>query len=111
MKDINDYIIYREGRELVREVAKIASRIRFGNLQTQVKSSTTSVVSNFREGHGRGTTAAFAHFCRQARASVNEAQTQLEISADLGFIPEDHPTIELSSRIGKRLTCFIRKLE
>jgi len=44
------------------------------------------VPSNIAEGHGRLTDLQFRHFLGNARGSLYELQTQVELSYDLGYI-------------------------
>ena len=45
-----------------------------------------SVPCNIAEGHGRLTDLQFRHFLGNARGSLYELQTQVELAGDLGFI-------------------------
>ena len=55
-------------------------------LTSQIRRATVSVVSNIAEGQGRLTPGEFQHFLGQARGSLLEAETQLSIALDLGFL-------------------------
>jgi|ERR1019366_1683598 four helix bundle protein len=55
-------------------------------LTSQVRRASVSVVSNIAEGQGRLTPGEFRHFLGQARGSLLEAETQLAIALDLGFL-------------------------
>ena len=57
---------------------------RFG-LTDQTRRAAVSVPSNIAEGHGRLSDKSFAVFLSQARGSLNELQTQLELSIQLEF--------------------------
>jgi four helix bundle protein len=57
---------------------------RFG-LTDQMRRAAVSVPSNIAEGHGRLSDKSFAVFLSQARGSLNELETQLELSIQLGF--------------------------
>ena len=111
MTNINNLIVFQEARELVRLVHPLTDKLRFGDLANQLRRATISVVSNICEGAGSGSDKQFARYCTMARASVHEAQGQLMLLADLGSIPQDHHAITLSDRIGRRLSCLIRRLE
>jgi four helix bundle protein len=54
-------------------------------LTSQMRRSAVSVPSNIAEGHGRLTDKGFLVFLAQARGSLYELQTQVELSADIGF--------------------------
>ena len=58
-------------------------------LTSQIRRASISVVSNIAEGQGRLTSGEFRHFLGQARGSLLEAETQLAIAADLGFLGQE----------------------
>jgi four helix bundle protein len=55
-------------------------------LLTQMRRAAVSVPSNIAEGHGRLTDLQFRHFLGNARGSLYEMQTQLELAGDLGYL-------------------------
>ena len=57
-------------------------------LTSQVRRAAVSVASNIAEGQGRLTKGEFGHFLGQARGSLLELETQLEIALDLGFVSQ-----------------------
>ena len=58
-------------------------------LTSQIRRASVSVVSNIAEGQGRLTSGEFQHFLGQARGSLLEAETQLSIALDLGFLTKE----------------------
>ena len=60
---------------------------RFG-LTSQVRRAAVSVVSNIAEGQGRLTRGEFRQFLGQARGSLLELETQLDIAHELGYLLE-----------------------
>ncbi len=92
----------RNFRELVAwqvafELAKVTYRLtetfprseEFG-LKSQMRRAGVSIPSNLAEGAGRSTKKDFSAFVTIARSSLNELQTQVLLSAELGFlIPAD----------------------
>ena len=58
-------------------------------LTSQIRRAAVSVPSNIAEGQGRLTTGEFRHFLGQARGSLLEAETQLAIALDLGFVGQE----------------------
>jgi four helix bundle protein len=111
MGNINNLIMYQESRELIRLVRPITDREHFGDLSNQIRRAVVSVASNICEGAGSGSDRQFARYCNIARASANEALGQLQILADLGVITPDHPSMGLCDRIGRRLSCLIKRLQ
>src|SRR5260370_5072293 len=55
-------------------------------LTSLIRRESVSVVSNIAEGQGRLTAGEFWHFLGQARGPLLEAETQLAIALDLGFL-------------------------
>ena len=55
-------------------------------LSSQLRRASVSVASNIAEGQGRLTKGEFAHFLGMARGSLLEADTQIAISLDLGYL-------------------------
>ncbi len=55
-------------------------------LLSQVRRAAVSIPSNIAEGHGRLTDLQFRHFLGNARGSLCEMQTQIELAADLGYL-------------------------
>ena len=58
-------------------------------LVTQLQRAAVSVPSNIAEGHGRLTDLQFRHFLGNARGSLYELQTQVELASDLGYIDSE----------------------
>jgi four helix bundle protein len=55
-------------------------------LTTQIRRAVVSVASNIAKGQGRLTSGEFLHFLGQARGSLLELNTQLEIASDLTYL-------------------------
>jgi len=58
-------------------------------LTNQIRRAAVSVPSNIAEGRGRLTDKSFALFLSQARGSLYELQTQMELARDLNFAPSE----------------------
>ena len=84
--------VWKEARELVVWIYSITkeypSEEKFG-LVTQLRRAAVSVVSNLAEGSSRKSAKDQAHFSQIAYSSLLEILTQLILSGDLHFIPEE----------------------
>lgn len=74
-------------------------------LVSQLRRAAVSVPSNIAEGQGRLTEGEFRHFLGQARGSLWELNTQLEIARRLGYVsPAQHSYIQhMADELGKLL--------
>jgi len=92
MKGHRDLIAWQKAMELVTEVYRITRNFpkeELYGLTSQIRRSAVSVPSNLAEGHGRNSRKEFHQFVGQARGSLVELETQLEIAANLGYVPKD----------------------
>jgi four helix bundle protein len=90
-KPHRNLVAWQKGMDLVMEVYKLTrnfpERELYG-LSAQLRRAALSVPSNISEGAADRTQAQFSHFLSTALGSLNEIDTQLEISFRLGYIPE-----------------------
>lgn len=82
-------------------------------LTNQLRRAAVSVPSNIAEGYGRGARAEYVRFCRIARGSLFEIETQLFIASELGYL--DHGEYEsIKSQLqesGRVLAGLLRSLK
>jgi four helix bundle protein len=87
-RHFRDLIAWQKAMLLARNVygftADFPKNEQFG-LTSQMRRCCVSVPSNIAEGHGRLTDRGFRVFLAQARGSVFELETQLQLSADIGY--------------------------
>ena len=78
----------------------------------QMRRAAVSIASNIAEGKGRHSQRDFQHFVVQARGSLNELETQLMLSADLGFLTKESSSelISACQELGKILSGLINSL-
>ena len=74
--------------EIYRETEQFPKHEIYG-LTAQLRRAAVSVVSNIAEGQGRLTRGEFRNSLGQARGSLLEIATQLEIAAELGYVARD----------------------
>lgn len=90
-KSYRDLIAWQKAMELARHTYKVTENLprreAYG-LVDQMRRAAVSVVSNIAEGYGRLTDLQFRHFLGNARGSLYETQTQVELAIDLGYIDE-----------------------
>ena len=79
-------------------------------LTSQLRRAAVSVSSNIAEGQGRLTSGEFAHFLGQARGSLLEMETQLDIALDLGYLAQNQH-LPLAEEIYQVLGLLNRLLE
>lgn len=91
-RHFRDLQVWQRAMSLARSVYALTESFpqteAFGLCQ-QMRRAAVSVPSNIAEGHGRMTDKSFALFLSQARGSLNELETQLELSLLMGFTPGD----------------------
>jgi four helix bundle protein len=98
-------------RQVYRETAKLPKSEVFG-LQSQMRRAAVSVPSNIAEGHGRLSDQLLRVFLAQARGSLCELETQIQLCEDLGFIrnTQAHELFELGNEVGRMINGLLKTL-
>ncbi|MGA2807924.1 MAG: four helix bundle protein [Terracidiphilus sp.] len=90
-KSYRELIVWQKAMALTRRAYALSRELpkseAYG-LLSQIRRAAVSVPSNIAEGHGRLTDSQFRHFLGNARGSLYELQTQLELAGDLGFLDQ-----------------------
>ena len=108
MKGHRDLEVWQKAMQLVTDIYRETAafpRSEVYGLTNQVRRAAVSVPSNIAEGCGRSSKKEFAHFLCNARGSLLEVETQLEIAQNLGYL-SDKSARELLSKtneIGRML--------
>ena len=108
MKGHRDLEVWQKAMQLVTDIYRETAafpRSEVYGLTNQVRRAAVSVPSNIAEGWGRSSRKEFSHFLCDARGSVLEVETQLEIAKNLGYL-SDKSANELLSKtneIGRML--------
>ena len=91
MHEFTDLKVWDRARELALAVYRATGTFpdheRYG-LVSQMRRASVSVASNIAEGAARGTAKDFARFLRIASGSASELDTQVRVSAGVGYIEE-----------------------
>ena len=111
-----DLIAWQKAREFARRIYKLTEHFpkaeRFG-LTMQLRRAAVSIASNIAEGKARYSNRDFAHFLRTARGSLAEAETQVILSGDFGYIEasEVEQTLALADELSRILAGLIASLQ
>ena len=88
-RHFRDLLVWQRAMNLAREVYRVTNAFpkseTFG-LAMQMRRCAVSVPSNIAEGHGRLSDKSLRVFLAQARGSLYELETQLQLAADLKYI-------------------------
>jgi four helix bundle protein len=102
-------VVWQKAFNLAKEVYKLTSKFpkeeQFGII-LQIRRAIVSVVSNIAEGVGRFSKKEKIQFFVNARSSLNEVETQLELSKELDYFKDDKVLIDIQE-IGKMLNSLI----
>ncbi|MEC5157848.1 four helix bundle protein [Chryseobacterium sp. MP_3.2] len=114
MNNHKDLLVYQKSLDLVemiyRETRAFPAEEKFG-LISQLRRCSVSLPSNTAEGAGRKGTKEFIQFLYIALGSLNEMETQMEISRRLGFVNDLTAFTEHFLHIKRMLLKLIEKLE
>lgn len=88
-RSYKDLVAWQKAMDLVtvvyRATAGFPKEEMFG-LTSQLRRASVSIPSNIAEGQGRLSEKEFRHFLGQARGSLMEVETQLQIGTNLGYL-------------------------
>ncbi|MGA7915725.1 MAG: four helix bundle protein [Candidatus Acidiferrales bacterium] len=110
-----ELIVWQRGMELAKSVYRLTATYpgeeKYG-LATQMRRAAVAIPSNIAEGQARYGTRDFIHFLSKASGSLAELETQLLLSADLGYCKPAEIS-DIAQEIGelqKMLAAIRRKL-
>jgi four helix bundle protein len=109
MRGYRDLRAWQHAMELVTEIYRVTRTFpkdELYGLVSQLRRAAVSVPSNLAEGHGRNSRNEFRQFIGQARGSLSEVETQIEIAKNLGDLGQDTAEALLAQAgvVGKMLT-------
>jgi four helix bundle protein len=107
-----DLQVWQRSMVLVRDVYRLTEsfpRSQMFALTGQMQRCSLSVPSNIAEGHGRTSDKGFAVFLSQARGSLNELETQVELAQTLQFATPEacSPILQEIQEIGRMLNALL----
>jgi len=89
-RSYRELLVWQKARKLAVQIYKATEKFpkseTYELTTSQVRRAVVPVASNIAEGQGRLTSGEFQHFLGLARGSLLEAETQLTIALDLGFL-------------------------
>lgn len=92
MRDFKKFEVWQLSHQLtlkIYETSKSFPKEEIFGLTSQIRRSFASIAYNISEGSGRNSDKEFANFINIALGSSNEAENQLILAKDLGFINEE----------------------
>ena len=114
MKSFRELEVWRASMDLVEQVYGLVAefpREEKYALSDQLRRAAVSIPSNIAEGFGRETHKDFAHFIAQARGSLYEVDTQVELAKRCGFVTDTDGVCETIGKISKMLSSLLRHLK
>jgi four helix bundle protein len=115
MKNFHDLMVWQRAHDFVLKLyrsTKAFPREEIYGLTSQIRRAAVSVPSNIAEGCGRQGDRELARFCQIAMGSASEAEYQLLLAHDLGYM-ESKEYQELNQQlceVKRMLNGFIQKL-
>ncbi|MDR3793293.1 MAG: four helix bundle protein [Terracidiphilus sp.] len=111
-KNFHELIVWQKAMGLVKAIYRACQQMPKTEsyaLRSQLYRCAISIPSNIAEGHGRLTDAQFKHFLGNARGSLCEAQTQIELARDFGWLNTEQVQglIEMSEEVARLLNGLI----
>lgn len=116
MHNFRQLQIWKEGRALVKEIyimLKLFPEAEKFGLISQISRCAISVPSNIAEGSSRSSDKEFSHFLSIALGSLFELETQLLISADLGYLNSEQTDSLILNivQLQKKIVAFKKTLK
>jgi len=97
IKSHRDLIVWQKSMDLVTAVYRLTEdfpKTELYGLTSQIRRSTASIPANIAEGQGRRLAGEFLQFLGNARGSLLELDTHLEIAVRLGILNQElHSTL------------------
>jgi len=114
-KNYRDLIVWQKAMAMAKRTNALTQGLpkseAYG-LLSQIRRAAVSVPSNIAEGHGRFTDAQFRYFFGNARGSLSELQTQLELAGDLGYLDKRlvHEAMEQGVEVARLINGLVASM-
>jgi len=107
-RSYKDLVAWQKSMELVTGIYKATAgfpKDELFGLTSQLRRAAVSIPSNVAEGQGRLSEKEFRHFLGQARGSLMEVETQLQIAENLGYLQKENTNklLESCAEVGRIL--------
>jgi four helix bundle protein len=107
-RSYKDLIAWQKAMQLVTDVCRETAgfpRDELFGITSQLRRAAVSIPSNIAEGQGRLSEKEFRHFLGQARGSLMEVETQLQIAENLGYVKKEatHKLLQDCAEVGRIL--------
>jgi four helix bundle protein len=115
IQSYRDLQVWQDARQLVVAIYRFTAPFpvveRYG-LAAQLRRAAVSVSSNIAEGNGSGYRAAYARYVAAAHGSLMEAETQIIIAGDLGYVSaaDVSALLERSAHVARLLRALLAAL-
>ena len=112
-KDLKTWQMGMQLTETIYNITQKFPKAELFGLTSQIQRAAVSIPSNIAEGAARGHTREYVQFLYQARGSLAEVVTQLELAKALGYIDESQKTdaCTLADELYKMINATIRTLK
>jgi four helix bundle protein len=116
LKKYQELIAWQKAIAVVSEIYSLTSafpKAEIYGLTSQLRRAAVSIPSNIAEGQGRATKAEFIQFLCHARGSLYEAETQVVISRNLGYLTLEQQELLFAAlgELGRILNGLITSLQ
>jgi four helix bundle protein len=114
-RSYRDLVAWQKAMELVTMTYKLSAKFpkeeTFG-LKSQLRRAAVSIPSNIAEGQGRLSMKEFRHFLGQARGSLLEVETQVQIAQNLEYVQgrETEPVFAACAEVGRILNGLLSSI-
>ena len=115
-RHFRDLLVWQKWMVLAKAVylrtAEFPKQEQYG-ITSQMRRAAVSVPSNIAEGHGRLSDGSLRVFLGQARGSLFELETQVQLACDMKFLQANDAKelLELSSEVGRMLNGLLGVLK